>query len=108
MNQNYIAPEALDENARGTCLACKRFSMTFEEKLLFYQGQCPHCGSNPSAMPVAKKSEAWDLSTPAYVPRFNNAFIFHTQRRSNISFEELPGTLEPNNEGQNPSASGND
>lgn len=55
MNVNYIAPEVLDDNVKPTCCHCGRTVVYPEQKMTFYQGQCPNCGHNPS---VLTKKEA--------------------------------------------------
>lgn len=104
MNQNYIAPEALDESVRGTCMGCKRLSISFDEKVSFYQGSCPHCGANPSAMPVQKPAAephqyVWN-SGHTYIGSGSGTTLFRRFTTSTVNFQEV------GNEEQNASAEG--
>ena len=59
MNENYIAPEALDETIFPSCRHCSKTFSSIEEKIRFYQGDCPYCGLNPSVFqPNPKGNEA--------------------------------------------------
>jgi hypothetical protein len=63
MNQNYIAPEALDENNNPTCPHCKKYFENIELKIKYYQGECPYCGQNPSALSITNSKIEQDRST---------------------------------------------
>jgi predicted nucleic acid-binding Zn-ribbon protein len=58
MNQNYIAPEALDDATIATCYHCKASFSDVERKIKFYQGLCPNCGYNPTAFAVPSNQES--------------------------------------------------
>lgn len=49
MNQNYIAPEALDDKVVVACRHCLKSVSDLEGKIKFFQGECPHCGCHPTA-----------------------------------------------------------
>jgi hypothetical protein len=50
MNSNFIAPEALDDSVHPTCRHCSRIFSSYDDKISYFQGTCPHCGSNPSIL----------------------------------------------------------
>jgi hypothetical protein len=84
MNENYIAPEALDDNIMPSCRHCSKTFSAVEEKIRFYQGDCPHCGLNPSVL----------QPNPKYDGNAQPAFTGSTFRRSTHGNFRLPSTYE--------------
>ena len=67
MNENYIAPEALDETIFPSCRHCSKTFSSIKEKIRFYQGDCPYCGLNPSVFqPNPKGNETSGSSIAAW------------------------------------------
>lgn len=93
MNQNYIAPEALDDRNQPTCPHCKNQFVHIEDKIKFYQGICPHCDMNPSALAVANSKKEQDrigirLGTSSYRNHFWTTIADNRPKGKPISIEE--------------------
>jgi len=77
MNQNYIAPEALDDDHTAFCRKCTAKFTDVERKIRFYQGECPSCGQNPCTLAVGLK-EVPEVPPPAPVSGYMRSVVSST------------------------------
>lgn len=99
MNQNYIAPEALDDSHIAFCRKCAGKFSTVEQKMTFYQGTCPSCGQNPSTLTVGPKEAPapgsrlgeFAINTSAgtgrYIPRTTHQYHYVGSGRTSVDGE---------------------
>lgn len=95
MNQNYIAPEALDDSHIARCPKCETKFGAAEQKIMFYQGQCPGCGENPSVRVVGTKyANAPDpTGTGRPLQRSSGGYEFSVPRGARIQWDPPPSDI---------------